>query len=586
MYPSRIREDTQSAAERELFEMMRTQLTDEWSVCHSLGLAFHAKKPWAEIDFVLIGPLGLFCLEAKGGQVGRAGGVWYFGGHPKKEGPFDQVGSARAALYNHLLPTFPWLRDVVSGYGVVMPDITFTHTGPDIEPQVLYDARDRVRSFSAYIRRLSDFWTTRLEEQMRRPVSMLSEAQCRELLDEIRGDFDVRPSLRMQVGLAVDDLLRLTKEQYHRLDELVDNERVIIRGGPGAGKTLLAVAEARRLAAVARDTARRSGTGPARILYCCYNRRLAQYVRAALKDCPNVEVRTLHALMKDLVEQAHLQDRLPAAEETDLFEVFYPQISIEALFALGRVQEYAALIVDEAQDLLRPPYLEVFDALLQNGLAAGTWRFFLDPYQNLFGGLAAEGLNRLQAAHPAQHRLSINCRNTRPVAVAGELLSGVHPVETLKVTGPETAHYWYRDAVHARQLVAEAVRTLVKEGVAPKDIVILSQRRRESSSLRNGFPPGVPAVLGDYGDPTLSPPVNTVRFATVGAFKGLESDAVLLIDIENLEDPETQRALYVGASRATAYLAVFMAETARAAYEQRAVLYGRRLRDTRSTHET
>ena len=52
---------------------------------------------------------------------------------------------------------------------------------------------------------------------------------------------------------------------------LFDNPRVIVRGSAGTGKTLLAVEEAKRAAAQG-----------SRVLYCCFNKGLAEYVRRVL----------------------------------------------------------------------------------------------------------------------------------------------------------------------------------------------------------------------------------------------------------------------------------------------------------------
>jgi hypothetical protein len=292
-----------------------------------------------------------------------------------------------------------------------------------------------------------------------------------------------------------------------------------------------------------------------------------------------VDVRTFHALTKELVDTAGLQSRLPAAEASDLFDVFYPEVAIDALFELERVQSYAALIIDEGQDLLRNAYLDVFDALLSGGLTGGIWRVCWDPYQNLFAGIEPEGLKRLRSVHPVQQRLSVNCRNTQPIAVAYSLLSGIELDETQRVDGPQVAHRWYLNEADARRHVAECVNMLLRDGTPAKGIVILSPKRREGTCLRAGFPPGVSAVLADDDDPTVEPPRNTIRFATVGAFKGLEADAVLLLDLADLANPETRRTIYVGASRARAYLALFLPEAERPAYERAALTFGRRQRD-------
>ena len=38
-----------------------------YSILHSLGMARHQRKSYAECDFVVIGPFGVYCLEVKGG---------------------------------------------------------------------------------------------------------------------------------------------------------------------------------------------------------------------------------------------------------------------------------------------------------------------------------------------------------------------------------------------------------------------------------------------------------------------------------------------------------------------------------------
>src|SRR3954470_6102967 len=100
MLPKTIPPDTPSGAEKTLFQRIRDELPNEWTALHSVGMTIHDAKPWAEIDFVLIGPPGAFCVEVKGGLVSRDGGIWYTSPHhgPNagkrqrlKESPFEQV---------------------------------------------------------------------------------------------------------------------------------------------------------------------------------------------------------------------------------------------------------------------------------------------------------------------------------------------------------------------------------------------------------------------------------------------------------------------------------------------------------------
>ena len=83
----------------------------------------------------------------------------------------------------------------------------------------------------------------------------------------------------------------------------------------------------------------------------------------------------------------------------------------------------------------------------------------------------------------------------------------------------------------------------------------------------------MPYSLDDAVDDAPRP--GSISFRTIQSFKGLESDVVVLIEIDRLAGIDAANALYVGASRARAHLAVFVAETAKSEYEERAAEFGR-----------
>src|SRR5258708_35462846 len=107
MIPSPLPSDIKSSAPQKMFVIFARGLPDTWTVLHSLGIGNHSTKPWTAIDFVLVGPPGVFCIEVKGGRVRREGGRWCFTGrHDKDPGkqpdPFRHGGGAAAAHYSNL----------------------------------------------------------------------------------------------------------------------------------------------------------------------------------------------------------------------------------------------------------------------------------------------------------------------------------------------------------------------------------------------------------------------------------------------------------------------------------------------------
>ena len=561
-----------SAAELRIFEKLRAETSRDWFVLHSLGLTTHHTKPWAEIDFVLVGPQGVYCLEVKGGRLSRQDGLWCFIDrtgtvHSKKQGPFEQVGGAAAALYAFLVPKVPELASSVTGYGVVTPDIQFSIEGPDVESAVVYDSRDLCVPISRYIDRLASYWHLRLH---RGPVHAELDGPTRgRILELMRGDFDLRPSLRTMMGIAEAEFIRLTAQQCQILEGLSDNPRAIIRGGAGTGKSLLAVSEARRIAGAGR-----------RVLLCCFNKLLAKHLASTLIDRPEITVAHFHGLLADLAGRAGIRDRIPAGESLErLFRDTYPQLCLELLLERPGFCEFDAIIVDEGQDLLLPQYVDVFDALLRGGLKKGSWRVFYDPNQNLFEALDTDIIDTLAGFGATQYRLTQNCRNTAPIGLTTSMVAGIEPDQVFQIQGPQVRQRWYDSTEEQFRLIADELRHLLDEGIDASSIVLLSECKLAKTVLAT-MRRKLPVSIVDLTSEERPSGTNVATFSTISGYKGLEADAVIFFGIDSLDNVDSARSLYVGASRAKTILVLIIDNRAKAGYERRAAEFGKRLTAT------
>lgn len=544
--------------------MLRDGLPDTWTILHSLGVMGHRAKAWAEIDFVLVGPAGIFCVEVKGGRVSRQDGVWTFTdrfGHvnTKREGPFEQVGTATAVLRRTLTARFPWVRDSLLGYGVALPDVRFEAVGVDLDKDIVYDLVDAEMPIKAYVDHLADHWRRRTTDQRGRNPNDLTQGQVGQCVAAIRPDFDLHPSLRAAIGAANAELLSLTEEQFHVLDGLVDNPRVLVRGGAGTGKTLLAIEEARRYAALGK-----------KVWYCCFNKGLADYIRPAFGSQSGVLVDTIHGFMGTTVSRAGLDQRIRrTSDRLQLYEVVLPNLTVESLLDRPDGPPFDTLICDEGQDLLRANYLDVLECAVVGGLSSGEWRVFFDPRQDIFEASDQSQLQRLRGHGAAQYRLSVNCRNTEPIAVATGLLAGMAATEVLRVAGPEVEYVWYESDAQLRKSVTNSVNRILSERIDTRDIVVLSPKRFDRSAIREGLGRMGTRLVND-----VTPRPGELRFVTIHAFKGLESDVVLLVDLDELDSQAARAAVYVGASRARAMLSVFLPTWCRSAFLDHAERYG------------
>ena len=398
-------------SERHVYERLGRELPDPWIVLHSLGLGRHESKIWGEADIVILSERGVFALEVKGGTVECVNGVWRYGGDfaafTKRESPWAQAMSALGAIRKQLQQAGPAFRDVLYGFGVVMPYTTFTATGAEIIPDVLLDRRSFRQSLMQYVTSLESYWNGEYERTRRRRYRGLTVKELHQARQVLRPDLETALSLGGYLTGLDDRLVHLTNQQIRASRRMAANPRTVVRGAAGTGKSVIALDRALQLGAAGRD-----------VLYLCFNRLLAAHVRAGLErhdGGESVQVRHVHALYRDLIEDAGLLPRLRAMDEgaPEFFPTGFPGLAAEALCEKSQAG-WDVLVVDEAQDLLTPEHLDVFDLLLREGMSRGGWHLFLDPLQNIYGeDVQSTVTDRLEACAPAFEDLFENCRNTR-----------------------------------------------------------------------------------------------------------------------------------------------------------------------------
>jgi hypothetical protein len=545
MLPRNCPGDTPSPAERRLFKRIETELSDEWTAMHSVGIARHDRKPWAEADFVLIGPGGVYVLEVKGGAVQRIDREWTTNGQHLKHSPIDQAAGAAAALYSDLARQIPRFRSTTVGHGVCFPDVQFAISGAEVEAALIYDATDSDEGFDAYVKRLVSHWRDRLTAMKGSPPRPLSPKDVDEIVRLLAPDFDLVPSLRAETAGVVRDLVLLTDEQVRHFRSFEENPRVVVRGGAGTGKTLLAAADAERLASQG-----------ATVLFICQSNALRDELRSRLHYHTGIDVLAFQELCGKLMRLGGIDDAdIPGTRSQEYFEVLRPTAAMEGWAAADDPPQWDVLVVDEAQDLLTGPAADLLELVLQDGWTEGRWRLFLDPVQDLFGASHTDVADRISTTG-FRVRLTVNCRNSAPIARDTAIAIGGPFTDTLAVEGPDPTWLVYSDEREHRKLVGQQIREWLDRGLRPQDITILSPVRRANSVLADGLPPGARCSLIDGPLLDRQSHAKAVQFSTVAAFKGLESDAVLLLDAPQLGRVDMASTLYVGMTRARAVLSV------------------------------
>lgn len=557
MIPAYIDKEA-SNAERKLFKLFSESVNlNGWYCLHSLGVSNHTHKREGEIDFLLVGPKGIFVVEAKGGRVSRENGVWKFTDRhgrttTKNESPFDQARTAlyslRADLTRHLAVS---LNHYLFGYGTAFPDITFEVDSPEWDQSCVFDARDMQEDIGTYIERLGAYWGGR-----QKTSRSLSNSDIEKVIHYLRGNFDVLRLMSLDVQESESKLVSLTEEQYSAFDAMEDNPRTIFTGPAGTGKTLLAV-----------EKARRNNQLKIKTLLICYNRLLARHLEELVKkeDLLFITVDSLHHFFQLHINRKGYAEKIEAEQDSpSLFTDIYPEIFLKAW---DNETPYESLIIDEGQDVITTNYVTALDAVLAGGFKNGHWSMFMDPetQKDMFT-VFEHGVYKELQQHAPIYKLSTNCRNTRPIAIQAELVSGYPLGRIKKVDGLPVKYLWYANDTDQASQVSRLINDLLAQGMKPDEITVLSPKRYPTSIAGSGR---LRLNAGHYqigkGDHLHAK--NRIACGTIQSYKGLESSVIILTDMDNLDIEEARTIRYVGFTRARNALWVSMPDRMKGTYQ-------------------
>src|SRR5439155_1167106 len=125
------------------------------------------------------------------------------------------------------------------------------------------------------------------------------------------------------------------------------------------------------------------------------------------------------------------------------------------------------------------------------------------------------------------------------------------------VDGPEVVEAWAAEPRHREKGATRLLRDWIDRGLEPSQIIILSPNNFDGSLVNGIDRSKLPRQVVDVSKASARDD-SRIRFSTIAGFKGLESDAVLLVDINDLASVEELSLLYVGASRAKSLLGLVL----------------------------
>ena len=378
------------------------------------------------------------------------------------------------------------------------------------------------------------------------------------------------PSVRFHVSLStyLQEMDSASANLLNILPALYESTGGIrVEGCAGTGKTVMACAEAARLAA----EFPRNGTR--HVLMLCFNHAMANELHQhplLAEQQETLFISTFHDFcIQHILERHGFGYMVNYVGDGDRL----PDIALQQILELlPGMPHYDAVFVDEAQDF-RGIWWQIIQGLLNPG---GKLYIFADKHQDLYDrydqlpGLATRIRlstnlrNAHQIANFSRAMLPADARNLQILPLSGDGIRISPPADT-----PEER------AAAVSRIIEELLQS--KEGILPRDIVVLSPWRTVHPRCSLRLVPGLalaatdeqPEQAAQRREACRSPHSTRIFASTIKSFKGQEAAYIIVTDVIGLGESRgfDMKELYTACTRARYGLFIVPTTTGKALVE-------------------
>ena len=514
--PEKVYYFNTSYGEKLVYESLK-KLSDDYTVFYSVLWQQKERRNenivWGESDFTIFHPKkGILVIEVKSGGISYRNGEW-------RQTRLDnnQTKSIRDPLIQANKSKYRFISAINDVIGInqfcsIESVVWFPSVLNAIKNNELPLSYNRAMIFT--------------QEDLQNPENAINNAYRyyntekrtkldgeakKRIISVLAPEFDLIEKVDSEKQEKDYAFLRLTREQSTLLDYLVEQRKVCIQGSAGTGKTLIAIEEAKRLASDGR-----------KILFLCFNHFLYKYLKNNFEN-KNIDFYNLHTLLFKYSGRYDIKNE----EIGTLLKKYENKFN------------YDDVIIDEAQDF-NSDTIEFYSSITEK--CNGKFFVFYDKKQLLFQRENSKWIENAEC----KLVLSKNCRNTQQIAITSNNIIDTYTyLNDNAIQGEMPTLNFVDNSEEAINKVKELIIKYKNEGFENKDITILTLES-EDKSILNGY------NYIDNNRIVSEIDGRNIVFTTSKKFKGLESNAIIVIDIkrDSFIDEEKRRNLYVASSRA------------------------------------